>query len=146
MAASPVPVPELTAETMKAADETLVRCTGRITSASSGILQAEVRKHIPHAKRVVLGLTDVSYMDSSGLGALVSVYLSARRQNCELRVINLNQRLKELFRITKLAAVFEGHQDMLGMTPRLAFSCFADSGKAKVVRLGLFSPMATSAQ
>lgn len=117
MAASPVPVPEFTAETLKAADETLVRCTGRITSASSGILQAEVRKHIPHAKRVVLDLTDVSYMDSSGLGALVSVYLSARRQNCELRVINLNQRLKELFRITKLAAVFEGHQDMLGMTP-----------------------------
>jgi anti-anti-sigma factor len=58
-----------------------------------------------------LDLTDVSSIDSSGLGALVG--LSARRQQCELKLINLNQRLKELFRITKLAAVFEGHEEWL---------------------------------
>jgi anti-anti-sigma factor len=117
MAASPVPIPELALETVKTTQETLVRCTGRITSTSSAKLQAEVRKLIPHAKCVVLDLTDVSYLDSSGLGGLVGLYLSARRQNCELKLINLNQRLKELFRITKLASVFEGHNDMLGMTP-----------------------------
>jgi anti-anti-sigma regulatory factor len=45
------------------------------------------------------------------------LYVSAKRQHCELRLINLNQRLKQLFRLTKLASVFEGHEDMLGMTP-----------------------------
>jgi anti-anti-sigma factor len=56
-------------------------------------------------------------MDSSGLGAIVGIYLSARRQECELKLINLNQRPKELFRLTNLAKIFEGHEDMLGMTP-----------------------------
>jgi anti-anti-sigma factor len=56
-------------------------------------------------------------MDSSGLGAIVGVYLSARRQKRELKLINLNQRVKELFRITKMAKIFEGHEEMLGMTP-----------------------------
>ena len=49
----------------------------------------------------MLDLTDVNYIDSSGLGALVSVYLSAKRRHCDLKLINLNQRLQELFRITK---------------------------------------------
>jgi anti-anti-sigma factor len=51
-------------------------------------------------------------MDSSGLGALVGLYVSARGQNCELKVIHLNQRLQELFRLTKLASVFEGRDDL----------------------------------
>ena len=117
MAASPIPIPELKLETVRTSEETLVRCIGRITSTSSDTLQTTIRALIPEAKPVVLDLTDVNYMDSSGLGALVSVYLSAKRQHCELRLINLNQRLKELFRITKLAAVFEGHEDFLGWTP-----------------------------
>jgi anti-anti-sigma regulatory factor len=49
--------------------------------------------------------------------AVVSIYLSARRQQCELKLIHLNQRLKDVFRITKLDKIFEGHEDMLGMTP-----------------------------
>jgi len=117
VAASPIPIPELKLETVRTSEETLVRCIGRITSTSSDTLQTTIRALIPEAKPVVLDLTDVNYMDSSGLGALVSVYLSAKRQHCELRLINLNQRLKELFRITKLAAVFEGHEDFLGWTP-----------------------------
>lgn len=117
MAANPIPIAELQLETERTPEETLVRCTGRIVSSSVSRLQSTVRELIPTSKRVVLDLTDVSYLDSSGLGALVSLYLSARRQNCELKLINLNQRLKELFRLTKLAAVFEGHEDMLGITP-----------------------------
>ena len=117
MAANPVSLPELSIETIQTSDETTVRCTGRITSATSATLQTAVRSRIPQTRRIVLDLTDVTYLDSSGLGALVSLYVSARRQECELRLINLNQRLKQLFRITNLARVFEGHEDMLGMTP-----------------------------
>ena len=117
MSATPIPIPELQLETTKTAEEILVRCIGRITSTTTGMVQAEVRNCIPETKRVVLDLTDVSYMDSSGLGAIVGLYLSARRQERELKLINLNQRLKELFRITNLAKVFEGHEEMLGVTP-----------------------------
>jgi anti-anti-sigma factor len=111
------PVPELNLETIKTPAETLVRCTGRITSTTSGMFQTTVRALIPETDRLVLDLTDVKHLDSSGLGALVGLYLSAKRQHCELKLIHLNQRLKELFRITKLASVFEGHEEMLGMTP-----------------------------
>jgi anti-anti-sigma factor len=117
MAVAPIPIPELRIETVKSAEETLVRCSGRITSTSVGTLQTAIRGLMPDAKRIVLDLTDVSYLDSSGLGGLVSVYLSAKRQHCELKLINLNQRLKELFRLTKVASIFEGHEEYLGMTP-----------------------------
>jgi anti-sigma B factor antagonist len=117
MAANPIPIAELQLDTVKTPEETLVRCTGRIVSSSVSTLQDTVRELIPTSKRVVLDLTEVSYLDSSGLGALVGLYISARRHNCEFKLIHLNQRLKELFRLTKLAAVFEGHDDMLGMTP-----------------------------
>jgi anti-sigma B factor antagonist len=111
MAAVPVPT-ELKLEIVKAPEGILVRCAGKITSTTSGMLRTEVRGVIPGAKRIVLDLTDVTYMDSSGLGALVGLYVSARGQNCELKVIHLNQRLQELFRLTKLASVFEGRDDL----------------------------------
>jgi anti-sigma B factor antagonist len=117
MAANPIPIPELNLETIRMPEETIVRCTGRITSGTSALLQTTVRSLIPETMCVVLDLTDVSHMDSSGLGAIVGVYLSARRQHCGLKLINLNQRLQELFRITKLASVFGGHEDYLGWTP-----------------------------
>ncbi|MGD0414936.1 MAG: STAS domain-containing protein [Terriglobales bacterium] len=117
MAANPIPIPELNLETIRTPEETIVRCTGRITSGTAALLQTTVRSLLPGTRCVVLDLTDVSYMDSSGLGAIVGVYLSARRQQCGLKLINLNQRLQELFRITKLASVFGGHEDYLGWTP-----------------------------
>ncbi len=117
MAANPNPISELNLETVRAPEETIVRCTGKITSSTSGQLQTTVRSLIPTTKCIVLDLTDVTYLDSSGLGAIVGVYLSAKRQNCQLKLINLNQRLKELFRLTKLASIFEGHEDFLGHTP-----------------------------
>jgi len=116
MAANPIPLPELNLVTVRMPEETIVRCTGRITSGTSALLQTTVRSLIPGTKCVVLDLTDVSHMDSSGLGAIVGVYLSARR-HCGLKLINLNQRLQQLFRITKLASVFGGHEDYLGWTP-----------------------------
>lgn len=112
MTAVPTPTSELKLEIVKAPEGTLVRCTGKITSNSSGMLRTEVRSLIPEAKRIVLDLTDVTYMDSSGLGALVSLYVSARGQSCQLKVIHLNQRLQELFRLTKIASIFEGRDDL----------------------------------
>jgi anti-sigma B factor antagonist len=117
MGANPVPPPELSFKTIRNPDEITVRCTGKITSYTSAELQTTVRDLMPETKCMVLDLTDVSCMDSSGLGAIIAIYLSARRQRCGLRLINLNSRLQELFRLTKIASVFEGHGDFLGWTP-----------------------------
>jgi len=117
MAANPTSVNDLNLDINQNAEETVLRCTGRISSVTSSQLQAAVRELIPQGKPIVLDLTAVSHMDSSGLGAIVGLYVSAKRQACALRLINLNQPLKDLFRITKLASIFEGHQDMLGYTP-----------------------------
>lgn len=117
MAANPTPTTDLKLDTVKTPEGATVRCSGRINSATSSQLHTAVRALMPDSKLIVLDLTDVNHMDSSGLGAIVGLYVSAKRQNCELKLINLNQRLKELFRITKLGKIFEGHQDMLGYTP-----------------------------
>jgi anti-sigma B factor antagonist len=117
MAANPTSSSELTIETTRNGDEIVARCSGRINSATNGQLQSTVRGLMAETKSLVLDLSDVTYMDSSGLGAIVGLYVSAKRQGCVLKLVNLNERLKELFRITKLSRIFEGHEDMLGYTP-----------------------------
>jgi anti-sigma B factor antagonist len=87
VATTTIPIPELKIETVRIPEETLVRCTGRITSISADTLKTTIRRLIWESKRIVLDLTDVNYMDSSGLGALVGVYLYAARQHCEMRII-----------------------------------------------------------
>jgi len=64
----------------------------------------------------VLDLTNVSYMDSSGLGAIVGLYVSAKAASSQLKLINLNQRLKELFSITRLGQVMAEGRDPENVT------------------------------
>ena len=58
-------------------------------------------------KKVVLNMNDVTLIDSSGLGALVSAHSSAKSKGASLRLCNLGSRFKELLQITKLLTVFE---------------------------------------
>lgn len=118
MAANPVAtIPELQLRTEKNGDEVIVHGAGRITASTSDLLQATIRNLIPGAKRIVLDLTDVSYIDSSGLGALVSVHLSASKSHCDLEMANPKPRIRDLFKMSRLATVFEGHGEYLGWTP-----------------------------
>jgi anti-anti-sigma factor len=87
-------------------DEIVIRCTGRLTSEYSNDLSDEFMRVLPGAKRIVLDLSDVRHMDSSGLGTLVRLYVSAKSSNCELRLVNLNQRIRELLGLTNLLSVF----------------------------------------
>jgi len=108
-AANPVaPTPELTLQTEKTSREMLVRCGGKITSGSSGLLKATVTSLMLENRVVVLDLGNVSYVDSSGLGALVGLYISSRRTSCILKLRNLTDRLKELLHLTRLTQFFEG--------------------------------------
>jgi len=117
MAANPLtPTPELTFRTEKNADGAFVYASGRITSATSALLQSTVRGLIPESKRIVLDLSNVNYIDSSGIGSMVTVYLAAGKAQCELKVVNAQPRIRDLFEITKLSAVFENHGGYRGLS------------------------------
>jgi anti-sigma B factor antagonist len=110
MAANAIPSPDLELTIEKNTDETTIRGTGKITSASADYFQTTIRGAIPGNKKIVLDLTGVEYIDSSGLGALVSVYMAAGRAHCELELANPKPRVRDLLKITKLSTIFEGHQ------------------------------------
>lgn len=57
--------------------------------------------------RILLNLAEVSYIDSAGLGALISSYTTVQRQGGSLKLVNLTKRIKDLLAITKLITVFE---------------------------------------
>lgn len=117
MAANPeVPTAELTLKTEKNAEEATVHCSGRITSATSDLLQKTIRALIPEARHIVLDLGGVSYIDSSGIGTMVSVYLAASRAGGQLKVSNAQPRIRDLFEITKLQAVFENSGSYRGLS------------------------------
>ncbi len=106
MAADPVvPTPELHLDAEKTETGTLFRCRGRITSSTTSLLRDTVRGVIAQNRDVVLDLSDVNYMDSSGLGALVGLWTSAKRAGRELKLISLSQRVKELLHLTSLDKV-----------------------------------------
>ncbi len=99
-------------EVQKAADEsigpvTTIICHGRVVNETSGQLKDVVKPLIPLGGRIVLDLTDVGYMDSSGLGALVGLKVSALREGyCKLELLNLSPRVKELLRLSNLTQLF----------------------------------------
>ena len=111
MATNPVPISELSLATERTPTETIVRCAGRLTSETSHSLKTTVKSLLSDSKTVVLDLTNVSYMDSSGLGTIVGLYVSAKAAKSRLKLINLNQRLKELFSITRLGQVLAEGRD-----------------------------------
>jgi anti-anti-sigma factor len=109
MAANPViRGPQLKLETEKNNSETTVRATGRVTLETSATLEKTLRDLIAEGKRIVLDLTNVDYVDSAGLGALVSVYMHARRTKCDMEIANPKQRIRDLFNRSGLASVFDG--------------------------------------
>jgi anti-sigma B factor antagonist len=62
-------------------------------------------------KRILLNLADVNYIDSAGLGALISSYTTTRRDGGNLKLVNLTKRIQDLLAITKLITVFDTFED-----------------------------------
>ena len=58
-------------------------------------------------RRILLNLADVPYIDSAGLGGVVSTYTTISRQGGQLKLVNLTKRITDLLSITKLLTVFE---------------------------------------
>jgi len=80
-------------------------------------LQSKIRELIPDNKRIVLDLTELTMMDSNGLGTLVRLYVTARSAGCNLELINLGPHVRELLGMTNLLSVFTmiGENDIRSM-------------------------------
>jgi anti-sigma B factor antagonist len=101
-----IPAPQLTLNVQARDGATVVECAGWLTAEFTVKLKTDVKGLIPGAKRIVLDLAPLTYMDSSGIGALVSLYVSAKTAGCEFRVTNMNKHVQELLKITHLLSVF----------------------------------------
>lgn len=86
---------------------TTVRCHGRLVNDTADQLKDLVRPLIPLGGEIVLDLTDVSHVDSLGLGMLVGLKVSAIREGyCTLKLIHLTSRVQELLKLTNLTKLF----------------------------------------
>jgi anti-anti-sigma factor len=110
MPATPAAV--LTYEVEKSGDEstgsiTTFLCHGKLVSETSNQIKEAVKPLIPLGGRIVLDLSDVAYMDSSGLGTLVGLKVSALREGyCKLELVNLSSRVAGLLRLSNLTQLF----------------------------------------
>jgi anti-anti-sigma factor len=87
-------------------DVAVVRCHGRLVAGVGDLLYARVSQLMPDCKRIVLDLTDLTHMDSMGLGALVRLYVSAKSKGCSLELVNLGKGIRQLLGVTNLLSVF----------------------------------------
>ena len=86
-------------------------CAGKLVAGVTDVLYLEVRNSwsrgsFPQTKRIVLDLTDLTHMDSMGLGTLVRLYVSARAAGCDLELVNLGKRIRQLLGMTNLMSFF----------------------------------------
>jgi anti-sigma B factor antagonist len=94
-------------------DVSVIDVAGRITlGEGSSMLRDTVREMVSKGqKKLLLNLGEVSYIDSSGIGELVSGFTTVTNSGGQLRLVNLQKRVKDLLQITKLYTVFEVHDD-----------------------------------
>ena len=104
---------KMTASTRQVGGVTVVDISGRIElGEESATVRDLVSKLLNNGhKQILLNLGDVNYIDSSGLGALVSSFTSARKQGGELKLLNLTDRVTDLMQMTKLYTVFDIKDD-----------------------------------
>ncbi len=99
---------QLTIKERQAGDVTILDLSGKITIGEGSVqLREAVRKLLDDGKKkILLNLGDVSYVDSSGIGELVSSYTTTNNQGGQLKLLNLTKKIQDLLMITKLLTVF----------------------------------------
>jgi anti-sigma B factor antagonist len=91
----------------------VVDCSGRITLGEGSVtLRDTVRDLLSKGnKKILLNLAEVNYIDSSGIGELVSGFTTVRNQGGELKLLSLTKKVHDLLQITKLYTVFDIKDD-----------------------------------
>ncbi|HEX4484970.1 MAG TPA: STAS domain-containing protein [Terriglobales bacterium] len=92
---------------------TIVDCSGRITLGEGSITLRDTVSGLlaKGQKKILLNLGDVNYIDSSGIGELVSAFTTVRKQGGDLKLLNLTKKVHDLLQITKLYTVFDVKDD-----------------------------------
>jgi anti-sigma B factor antagonist len=92
---------------------TIMDCSGRITLGEGSVtLRDTVRELLAKGqKKILLNLAEVNYIDSSGIGELVSAFTTTKNQAGELKLLNLTKKVNDLLQITKLYTVFDVKDD-----------------------------------
>ena len=92
---------------------TIVDLSGRIKLGEGSSVLRDIVKDLlsKGEKNILLNLGDVSYIDSSGIGELVSAFTSVRNQGGELKLLHLTKKVNDLLQITKLYTVFDVKDD-----------------------------------
>jgi anti-sigma B factor antagonist len=99
---------QLKLDTRMVDDVVVIDASGKIVfGEESSQLRDAVKKLIAEHKKIVLNLAGTNYIDSGGLGTLVSLYTSANTAGASLKLANLTQRIGDLLQVTKLLTVFD---------------------------------------
>jgi anti-anti-sigma factor len=98
--------PPFTLEIEDSGSTAVVRCHGKLLAGHTELLYAPVSQLLPTHQRVILDLSDLTHMDSMGLGALVRIYVSARTKGCELELRHIGKKVRDLLIMTNLLPAF----------------------------------------
>lgn len=103
----------LTIATRQLDGVTILDLSGRITLGEGSVqLRDAIRDLISKGvKQILLNLGDVNYIDSSGLGELVSAFTTAKNQNADVKLLSLTKKVKDVLQVTKLYTVFDIYDD-----------------------------------
>jgi anti-sigma B factor antagonist len=94
-------------------DVTVMDLSGKITIGEGSVQLREAVKTLLESgnKKILLNLGDVSYVDSSGIGELVSSFTTVKNQQGQLKLLNLTKKIQDLLMITKLLTVFDTYDN-----------------------------------
>ncbi|CAN5555217.1 STAS domain-containing protein [soil metagenome] len=100
---------ELNISERQAGDVTILDMDGKVTIGEGSIaLRTTIRRLLSEGKKkILLNLGSVGYIDSSGIGELVSSVTAVNKENGTLKLLNLTQKIQDLLAITKLLTVFD---------------------------------------
>ena len=100
-------------ETRTVGDVNILDCSGRITLGEGTMVVRNTVRDLLDGKsnKIVLNLAEVNYIDSSGIGELVSTFTTVTNNGGQLKLLNLTKKIQELMAITKLLTVFQVYDD-----------------------------------
>jgi len=113
-----------------------VEVTGKLTSFESGALRNSIAQLLKEGrKQILLNLSGLAYLDSSGIGDLVHTYMSVIKSGGEMKVVGLTDKVEEILKITQLYQVFQEFQD-----ERSALQSFPETGSKRKTVLQIVRP------
>src|SRR5919112_4242593 len=104
---------DITISERQAGDITILDLDGKVTIGEGSVaLRTAIRRLLGEGKsKILLNLGGVGYIDSSGIGELVSSFTAVKKEGGTLKLLNLTQKIQDLLAITKLLTVFDVFED-----------------------------------